>query len=218
MKKTVLILVWIFAIVLPLLSISCISRLEQSDINVEETAKPSVTNTVGVPTKEIYDANNMAQGYIEIYVDHIKYINERLGYSFELPKTWEDNFIVNVDYDTKLMSVRFFGESEEGRGISPNGKYYGLCIFEIIHETNFEGLMYERVCYLGTVDGEKLYHIESPDCEICGLADEIEWYEYGESKYQDDEEQIELMRRDLEKVKTMVTDYNYEELNFRPLE
>jgi len=222
LKKTIILLILFFITAILLYACTRNEKAEQNQISTtqltEPTETPDATIAIAVPIKDIVDADGIVQGYVEIYDDCITYVNKELGYSFDLPKSWEDHFIVDVNYETKFISLRFSGESEEGRGIHPNGKCFGLCIFEIIYETDFEGLMFEGVYYLGTVDGIKLYHIIAPDCEICALYDEIEMYEYGESKYQNDGNQIELMRRDLETVNKMVKDYDYEKLNFQPLE
>jgi len=168
--------------------------------------------------KDIYDVYGEKQGCVEIYDDYIKYCNEGLRYSIELPKCWEDNFIVKTDYQTKYLSIRFLGESKEGKGIYTDGNSYGLELFQIIYEVDFEYLMYEHVLYLGTVDEIKLYYTDAPDFEIGAVYDEIFWYDQGMSDYQDDEDEIAKMREDIETLDQMINSFSYEDLNFQIIE
>jgi|GEM_PF-4566797 len=167
-------------------------------------------------TQIIYDRDDVANWYCEIYDARLVYLNYGSDYEITLPLNWKNNF--RVVSNKKGSSVFFFwGKSDVGY-IPSEGKYGGLYFFSIVPESALEGATLDGVAYIGSANGINYYYATHTDCEICALREELEDYEAGISIYQDDPEQIELIREDYETVQKMREDFDYRNLDFQPME
>lgn len=187
---------------------------QNSTTYVVENSQIVNSPTPFIETKTIYNMNGNVEGYIKIFDNKIRYFSMKLEYAFDLPESWEDNFIASTNEEKGTIRLSFYGESEEGKGILNDGRYTGLSLFYISKNINPNNTQLGDIKLIGDIDGVKYYCVTNSDCEICALYDELEWYEEGTSKYQNDINQVELMKKDLEIVEEMILSFEDFEMNF----
>lgn len=182
----------------------------QVDATITSAYEPAYNET-----QIIYDADGVANWYCEIYDDRLVYLNYRSDYKITLPLSWKGNFRINTVGSS--IQILFWGMSDVGYMPSEES-YIGLTMFLIVPESVLEGSTLDGVAYIGTSGDINYYYATFTDCEICALIEELQDYENGISKYQDDPEQIELIRKDYETVQKMREDFDYKDLDFQPME
>lgn len=190
---------------------TCVSQIAvETEGHSQEIIKDSIEIDI------VYDRNETPNGYCEVYENKLIYKNEELRYKIVLPISWKDNFRVEKS-EFNWLFFYFWGESDACYSTKTQERV-GLRAFLIANENDFDPSMLDSIYYLGTANGVKYYFAKNTDCPICALYDEINDYENGVSIYQDNPEQIELIKEDIRVMEKMKDDLDNIDLDFQPME
>jgi|GEM_PF-4328386 len=153
-------------------------------------------------------------GYCDIYDDKIIYVNEEYGFQITLPASWNRHFKVRK---SKMGDLVFYYMCKSDIAyISKDNFNRGLIVFFIVKESELKDTI-DDPHFIGIANDIEYYYGTTTGCETEELANEIIDYERGESDYQDNPEQIELIKEDLAVWERMEGDFDYTELDFQPL-
>lgn len=167
------------------------------------TPTPTIEITPS-PTTEPIETKNLEEftASLKHTLRGVIYENFELGFSLTFPEYWESSFLI---YGNEIFKITFMGESKTSMKVVDN-ENLGLSLFMIVPENKIKNIISDDLILIGTANNVKYYYATYTDCEICALKDEIYDYEEGSSIYQDDEEEIELVRKDLEQFTKMKSD------------
>lgn len=138
----------------------------------------------------------------------IRYENSILGFSLEIPSSWEGNYLIH-EYDD-FIDICFIGQSEASKEMfDETDNIHGLSMFCIgkesyINENEFLDSIYE----VGVANGIKYYHFTGTDYPLGALAGE----------YIEDENEKVLAASDLIKAEEMEKDKELILSTFKELE
>ena len=136
------------------------------------------------------------------------YVNEECGYKFEFPEGWIGSYFVD-DTDPECAVVRFYGKSIRGTILEKTFSedyQYGLIMFFIMSEETANNGTYDSVTLIGEAQGINYYFATTTDVSLAPLFNDGQyWFDEFENEQQ-------LMGNDCEKVKEMMTFYNYENI------